>query len=373
MRIAVNTRFLLPDRLEGIGYFTQEVGRRLVEQRPNDEFLFLFDRPYDQRFLFGPNVSGKSVFPPARHPLLWYAWFEMSLPRVLRSWSADVFFSPDGYCSLRSATPTVMVSHDIAHRHYPEQIPGLVRRYYDHFVPRYLKRAERVVTVSDFVKGDIIRHYGLPEEKISVACNGVKEEFRTFSAEVKAATRKRYANGTPYFFYLGAVHPRKNVARLITAYDRYRESGGSPAKLLLGGRLAWQTEDTRLAHQRAVHREDIQFLGYVEAEALPQLLGAAKALVYPSLSEGFGVPVLEAFHAEVPVITSKVTSLPEVAGEAALLVDPKEVEDITAAMLRLDREPELSTTLVATGRHQRQHFSWDRAVKVVGAAIDAIA
>lgn len=365
MKIAVNARFLLPDRMEGIGYFTQEVTRRLVEQFPEHEFLFCFDRPYDPKFVFGKNVTPKVVYPPARHPWLWYAWFELALPRVLAKWGADVFFSPDGYCSLRSQVPTVMVTHDIAHLHYPDQIPPRVRKYYLSNVPKFIDRAERIVTVSHFVKQDIVHHYGTDPAKISVACNGVKPDFQPISAAAKTAVKQQYSEGADYFFYLGAVHPRKNVPRLIAAYDQYRRAGGSPAKLLIGGRLAWQTSETQTAHANAAYGADIQFLGYVPAPDLPKLLAAAKALVYPSLSEGFGVPVLEAMHAEVPVITSHATSLPEVAGEAALLVDPLSVEAISAAMLRLDREPELGHLLVEKGKTQRQQFSWDAAARGV--------
>ncbi|MEL6142685.1 MAG: glycosyltransferase family 1 protein, partial [Bacteroidota bacterium] len=270
---------------------------------------------------------------------------------------------------LRSKVPTVMVTHDIAHVHYPEQVPGLVRRYYNYFVPRYLKRAESVVTVSEYVKQDIIQHYGLAPEKLSVACNGVQPAFQSIAAKEQLATRQQYAAGQDYFFYLGAVHPRKNVPRLIAAYDAYRQQGGRPAKLLLGGRLAWQTAATQAAHQQAQYLNDIHFLGYVPADDLPKLLGSAKALVYPSLNEGFGVPVLEAMWAEVPVITSHVTSLPEVAGEAALLVDPNSVEQIIAAMRRIDREPALAKQLIQAGRLQREKFSWDKATEVVAGAI----
>ncbi len=371
MKIAINTRFLLPKQLEGIGFFTQEVSRRLVERWPEHQFLFCFDRPYDPRFIFGPQVKPLVISPPARHPFLWYLWFEWSLAKQLKKHQCDVFFSPDGYCSLNSQVPTVMVSHDVAFLHYPNQVPPLVRQYYTHFVPRYLAKAQRVVTVSDFVRRDILQHYPQIEPaKITVACNGVQPAFKPLSATEQASIRQRHTQGRPYFFYLGAVHPRKNVDRLIAAYDQYRSQGGSPALLLLGGRLAWQTAASQAAHEQAAYRSDIHFLGYVAEPELPGLLAAAKALVYPSLSEGFGVPLLEAMHCEVPIITSQTTSLPEVAGDAALLVDPENTQVIAAAMLQLDRSATLAATLIANGRQQRQLFSWEKATDTVQAAIE---
>ena len=209
MRIAVNTRFLIKDKLEGIGWFTYEVLRRLVEQYPEHEFIFFFDRPYDEEFIFGANVKAVVLFPPARHALLWYWWFEWSLPRALRRYKADVLLSPDGYLSLQSSIKTVMVTHDIAHVHYPKQIPYHGRVYYKHFVPKYLKRADRVVAVSEFTKQDIIQYYAVEASKIEVACNGCREEFIPLTVQEKQAIRNQYSDGKAYFFYLGAVSSKE--------------------------------------------------------------------------------------------------------------------------------------------------------------------
>ena len=135
MKIAVNTRFLLTGRLEGIGGFTAEITRRLVEQQPAHQFYFLFDRPFDPAFIYGPTVEPLIVGPPARHPLLWYWWFERSLPTVLKKIKADVLLSPDGFVSLRSKVPTVMVTHDLAFEQYAKHVPLLVRKYYRHYMP----------------------------------------------------------------------------------------------------------------------------------------------------------------------------------------------------------------------------------------------
>lgn len=369
MRIAVNARFLLPRKLEGIGWFSHEVIRRLVARRPQDEFLLFFDRPYDARFVYADNVVPIVVPPPARHPVLWYAWFELALPRRLAAAGADIFLSCDGYCSLRSSVPTVMVLHDIAHVHYPLQLPRLVRRYYYKYVPRFLERAERIVTVSDFVRQDIQRYYGTPAAKLRVAGNGVRDRFVPTSADTRLDTRARYAQGQPYFFYIGAIHPRKNVPQLIRAYDLFRQWTGQPVKLLVAGRLAWRTREVREAHRAAHYRDDIIFLDYVPDEDLPALLGSALALVYVSLFEGFGVPLLEAMHCEVPIITSNTSSLPEVAGDAALLVDPTRAGAIAEAMSNLYRNPRLAAELVARGRQQRERFTWDRVTDIVEATL----
>ncbi len=368
MRIAVNTRFFIPGTLEGVGYFTREICRRLPELLPEAEFLYCFDRSFDPSLVAHPRITGRALFPPARDPLLWRAWFDYALPRALRQWGADVLLSPDGYCSLRTAVPQVLVTHDLAYLHYPGQVPRRVQRYYEKNVPRFLARAERIVTVSEFVRQDIHQNYGTDLDKISVAANGVQADFRPLSPAEVEVTRREYAEGRPYFFYLGSVHPRKNIARLIRAYGQFRKRG--PAlPLLLGGRLAWQSGEIMAAYRDSAYHEDIHFLGYLPQEQVVRILGGARALVYPSLSEGFGVPLLEAMHAEVPIIASHASSLPEVGGKAVLYVDPEREESLAEGMLRLIHEPGLAENLVREGRRQRKRFSWDGAAQVVAAAL----
>lgn len=365
MRIAINTRFLIRGKMEGMGWHNYELCKELVLEHPNDEFLFLFDRPFDRRFLFADNVKGVFLPPPARRPLLWHLWFEWAIPVYFRFWQPDVFFSPDGFCSIRSKVPTLMLVHDIAYQHYPQQIPNWALRYYQKNMPKFMERADHICTISEFGKQDLLNHYDLPPEKISVAPNALRGQFWPVSAERKQHIRHRYAQGEAYFFYLGAVHPRKNIDRLIMAFDQFKQSTGAPIKLLIGGRLAWQTGDIRKVYESANHRTDIKFLGYVGEEELPELMGSALALTYLSLFEGFGLPLLEAFSAEVPVITSNCSSMPEVVGEAALLVDPESIEAIAHAMYRVWQDDSLRRKLIIEGQQQLQHFSWSKTAQLV--------
>lgn len=365
MRIAVNTRFLIKDKLEGIGWFTFEVLQRLVKQHPEHEFIFLFDRPYAPEFIFGPNVQPVVLFPPARHATLWYWWFEWSIPLALKRYKADMFLSPDGFLSLNTKVKTLMVTHDIAHVHFPEQIPFHGRVFYKHFVPKYLKRADQVVTVSHFTKSDIIEHYGIPNEKIAVACNGCRETFQPLGESEKSAIRMQYAEGKPYFFYLGAVHPRKNIPRLIHAFDLFKQQTGHEMKLLIAGRLAWQTGEVYDAYEKVSCKEDIVFLGYVPDDQLPKLMGAAFALTYLSLFEGFGVPLLEAMNCKVPIIGADAASIPEVVAKAGILVDPFDVMAISKSMQQIVEEEDLRKRLVSKGVEQAKQFSWDKAAQVV--------
>lgn len=365
MKVAINTRFLLPGRIEGIGRYTYEVVRRLLRDHPEYEYLFLFDRPFDPAFTFGGRAQGIVVPPPARHPLLWYLWFEWAVPFALRKHQADAFFSPDGYASLRSGVPTLLTIHDLAFEHYANHIPALANRYYRYFTPRFCAHANRVLAVSEFTAEDIQQRYRIPASKIAVCGNACREGFRPLSKTEKEEARDHYSKEQPYFLYVGAIHPRKNVHRLIEAFSAFKTQTGSPVKLLIAGRFAWQAGPVTSALKASVHQEDIEMLGFVPDSALPRLMGAARGFVYPSLFEGFGLPLLEAMESEVPVITSNVSSMPEVAGAAALLVDPASTASLVRALIRLDSDEHLRQALVKRGREQRQQYSWDRTAAVV--------
>jgi glycosyltransferase involved in cell wall biosynthesis len=370
MRVAVNARFLIPGKLEGLGWYTFELLSRLTRLYPDWEFVLLYDRPHDHYLLTGDNIRHVVVFPPARHPVLWYFWFEWSLPRALKKIAPDVFFSPDSYLSLRTPIRTVMVVHDIAYLHYPQHLPLLVRAYYQFFCPRFFRRADTLLTISNFVKKDLLAHFPLDSDNIQVVYNGCREGFKPLRENERAAVREQYSGGVPYFLYWGALQPRKNIARLIEAFSSFRSRQTSPVRLLIGGRKAWKTKEAEQAWAASPFQEDIVFTGYLPEMELYRVVAAAHAVVYVSLFEGFGLPLVEAMHAEVPILSSTVTSLPEVAGDAALLVNPSEVEAIAEGMERLWTDPELCAVLVASGRRQRERFSWNQAARAVGQLLE---
>jgi len=373
MKIAINTRFLLPRRLEGIGRYTYEVCRRLVEQHPEHEYLFIFDRPYDEQYIFSDRVQAEILPPPARHPFLWYFWFEWQLPRLLKRRRAEVFFSPDGFATLGADVPTVITVHDLAFEEKDNGVPALAGAYYRYFTPRYCVKAAQVVSVSAYTKQDLQARYDIAADKISVCGNGCRQEVAPLDEAGKAAARAHFNQGQPYFLYVGAIHPRKNVHRLIEAFSQFRASTGHEVSLLIAGRFAWKAGPVKAAYERSGYKDGIKFLGYVPDTELPQLLGGATSFVYPSLFEGFGLPILEAMHAEVPVITSRTTSMPEVAGKAALLVDPTDVSSIAEALRQLYEQPRLQQQLVAEGQQQRKRFSWAHTAEVVHQAIEKAA
>ncbi|MFT5920635.1 MAG: glycosyltransferase involved in cell wall biosynthesis, partial [Granulosicoccus sp.] len=208
MRIAVNTRLLLPGRLEGIGRFTNETLKILVADHPEVEWIFLFDRPFDQQFVFGPNVTPVVVWPPARHPLLWTLWFEFMIPRALKKHKADLFLSPDGYNSLSTEIPSVNVIHDLNFEHNPNDVPGWAGRYLRSHFPKYALAAQRVATVSEYSARDIEKTYSINSEKIDVVYNGVDNRFSASSSDQAREVKTRETGGQPFFLYVGSINPR---------------------------------------------------------------------------------------------------------------------------------------------------------------------
>jgi glycosyltransferase involved in cell wall biosynthesis len=359
MKIVVNTRLLLKNKLEGIGWFTYENCKRIVLAHPEHEFYFLFDRKYSDEFIFAGNVHPVVLFPPSRHPLLWIIWFEYSVPRFLKKVKPDLFISPDGYLSLHTDVPQLAVIHDINFYHRPLDLPWSSRLYYRHYFPKFAQKAKLVVTVSEFSKQDICDSYYISPEKVDVVYNGANSEYRPLTPDEITATKKKYSFGYDYFLFVGSLHPRKNVSGLLSAFDHFIERYGSDHKVVIVGEKMFFTSELDTTYNQMRFGDDVIFTGRLDTTELKFVLGAATAMVFVPFFEGFGIPIVEAMYAGVPVIASNTTSIPEVAGKAALYVDPASVEEIAEAMHKISVDEELRKSLIEKGAMQRHKFSWD--------------
>lgn len=371
MRIAVNTRFLLKGKLEGIGRYTYEILKRIVHDHPQDQFFFFFDRPYDPSFVFAENIIPVVLFPPARLPILWKWWFDISVTRALKKYKADVFFSPDMFLSLKTSIPTLLVVHDLAFLHYPEYIPEKFNRFYTKYTKKYLDKAAHIMTVSEYTKKDIIKSYGISEDKITLAYNDASETFRPISTIDQEAIKKKYTHGKDYFFYLGAIHPRKNVEGLILAYNIFREQTENQQKLIIAGRKSWMTEAFDKILQESPYSKDIIVLGHIEGES-HLLMGACSAFIYVSKFEGFGIPILEAIRANRPVICSNTSSMPEVGGDSAILVDPFNTIEIADAMKSAVTDQKRLDKLAEARKIQSEKFSWQKTAEAIYSQLENI-
>lgn len=361
MRIGVNTRLLLKDKLEGIGWFTYQTLIRMVKDHPEHEFIFFFDREYDPSFVFADNVTPVVVHPQARHPILFHIWFDIMLPRMFKKYKVDVFLSPDGMGSLRTKVPTCLVMHDLAFEHYPEHLIKSHRKYWRKYSPLFAKKAKQIVTVSTFSKNDISKRYNIPQENIAVSYNGAHEEYAPLGWQEKEAVKEKYADGCEYFVFAGALHPRKNIVNLLKAFIKFKKMQRTNMKLVIVGRLAWNYEEVLDMKDNMPFKDDVKWVGYMNVDELSKVIGGAYAMVFASLFEGFGIPILEALKCNVPCIVANTSSMPEVAGEAGLLVDPTKVEDIAAKMEMMYKDEKLRAELIRKAPEQVAKFTWDKA------------
>lgn len=372
MNIAVNTRFLLKDKLEGIGWFTYHTLKRIVENHPEHHFTFIFDRPYSDKYIFAKNVTPVVAGPPARHPVLWYWWFERTIPRILKQVKADVFLSPDGYVSLRTKIPQLLVIHDLAFEHFDDHHSLMVRRFLRSYTPLYANKAKRIVTVSEFSKNDIATRYRIPHDQIDVVYNGVNELYQPIDQTKQQQIKNKYTNGADYLVYAGSIHPRKNVSRLLQAFELFKKQGHSTIKLLLVGARGWKTKEVFQVLDTMEHKADVVFTGHLSAEKLSPVIASATAMMYTSLFEGFGIPIIEAMRCGVPVVTSNTSSMPEVAGDAALIVNPKDTAAIAAAMQQLCEDEALHHELSLKGKQRAAQFNWDDSSRALWSSLEQL-
>ncbi|MDR1848355.1 MAG: glycosyltransferase family 4 protein [Bacteroidales bacterium] len=360
MRVGVNARLLLKGRLEGIGYFAKETLSRIVKAHPDVEFVFFFDRKYDSSFVFASNVTPVVIPLPTRHPLLWWIYFEILLPFYLKRYKVDVFFSPDGWMPQKPSIPTLNTIHDINFWHNGSFIRSFVmRKYYFHFFPRFAKNCTRLITVSEFSRRDIIEAFGLTESKISVVYNAPNEAYKPLDETERQKVRTEYTNGKPFFYFVGALHKRKNLEHLFKAFDAFKNRTKSDVKLVIIGSQMWKDADMETAYDNMVSKADVVFTGRLEADRITRIAAASLALVFVSYFEGFGIPIVEAFAAQTAVITSTTTSMPEVSGEAALLCEPTDTDSIATAMQNIYSKPDLRLSLIEKSKTQLQLFNWE--------------
>jgi len=360
MNIAVNTQLLIKDHLEGLGWFEYETLKRITVQHPEHNFLFIFGKPYDKSFIFSDNVRAITVPIPYNHPVFWFYHFEFRIPGILKRNKIDLFFSPDGWISLKTKVKTVNVIHDLNFEYYPKSLSFAYRYYYKYYFPRWASKAARIATVSENSKNDLIKLYHIVPSKIDVVYNAAKETFKPIDEKLKFLTKDKYSEGKDYFVFVGSMIQRKNLINLFKAFDLFKKNDTNDIKLVIVGAKKWWRPQIKKTYEQMASKKDVIFTDRVSQEVLNNLIASAMALTYVSYFEGFGVPLIEAMCCETPVIASNRTSLPEIAGDAALFVDPFSIESIAEAMLKIYKDKNIRRELVLKGNIRKNHFSWQK-------------
>jgi glycosyltransferase involved in cell wall biosynthesis len=302
-------------------------------------------------------------------------WTHARLSGEMLLRSPDVLFVPAHVLPLVHPRASVVTVHDLGYLTYPEAHKEGDRRYLDWSTRWNALQAAALLADSEATKADLVRAYGAKPDKIHVVYLGRDERIAQVTNPLRLAEiRAKYDLAQRYFLYLGTLQPRKNLERVVQAFEAIcgrPELNGM--QLALAGRKGWLSDSLFARVESAGLGERVVFPGYIPDEDVPALLSAATAFVFPSLYEGFGIPVLEAGGCGVPVITSNTSSLPEVAGDAALLVDPHDVDAIAEAMYRVVTDPDLAAELTRRGHENVKRFSWEKCARETLAVLESVA
>ena len=303
-------------------------------------------------------------------------WTHVRLNWELRRHPPDLLFIPAHVMPIACPVPTVVTAHDLGYLYYPETHRAFDRWYLHWSTCRHVHLAACIIADSQATRQDLARHYGADLSRVRVIYPGYDETLhRVEDPQIIAASRARYHIQGDYLLYLGTLQPRKNLPRLIEAFARanlpWSPSERRGFQLVLAGKKGWDYDTLLRLVNRLGLQDRVIFPGYIAPEDKAALLSGAKALVFPSLYEGFGIPILEAMVCGVPVLTSHVSSLPEVAGDAAVLVDPLDIDSIAAGLRQVVHQPDLRRALVERGYCQAERFSWQNAARQLWEVFDS--
>jgi glycosyltransferase involved in cell wall biosynthesis len=318
--------------------------------------LLAFDWP--------PNFS--IVRAPLTERMLAALWHRarVPLPVELFIGRVDVFYSPDFLLPPTWARRKLVTVHDLSYVRLPECFPPALKHYLDRAVPRSLERADLVLADAESTKRDLVGIYKIPPKRVDVLYSGVDARFCSQVDETeRARVREKYRLERPYLLSVSTIQPRKNYVRLIKAFARLVPNLASPVSLVIAGGNGWMYEEVYQTVEQLHLQDRVSILGFTPDEDLVPLYAMATLFVYPSLYEGFGLPVAEAMACGLPVVCSNASSLPEVGGDAALYFDPCDVDAMADAMRRALTDEPLRKSLRTKGLEQVKQFSWERAAE----------
>jgi glycosyltransferase involved in cell wall biosynthesis len=355
VRIAIDASRAASTVRTGTENYSREIITGLAGVDPVDDYTLY----YNEGDLGGLGLAGR--FSARRIPFP-RAWTHIRLSAALVQDRPDVLFVPAHVLPAVCPVPALVTIHDLGYRYFPEahsKSRYLALEASTWFSSRY---ADRIIAISEATKRDLMGFYGVSGRKITVVYHGYDKRYHQRTEEEILPAIAKYGLERPYFLHVGTLQPRKNIIRLVEAFDRFKERG-RPHQIALVGKKGWLYDSIASAVQKSTSAECIVQPGYVDAQDLPALVDGAEALIIPSLYEGFGLPALEAMASGTPVIASNSSSLPEVVGDAGLLVDPTDVSAIAAAMESVAASADLRAELRAKGRARATTFSWERCAR----------
>lgn len=368
MRIGIDVTSALTQG-GGIGRYTRELVRALTALDGRSDYHLFAAKEVGETAVPDPLPSGEHIHfhaAPLTEAWLYRLWYRLRIPAPVQ-WTTgplDLFHSPDFVLPpVAEGIPTLLTVHDLSFVHYPEVYPSVLVDYLNRVVPWSIRRATHVLADSAATRDDLVAAWQVPADKITVLYSGVNEQFRPVTEpEILTAVANRYhLDDTPYFLSVGTVQPRKNYQMLIRAFAPV--AAVHPHNLYIAGGKGWLYDDMLAEIERQGLNGRVRFLGFVADADLPALYSQATLFLFPSLYEGFGLPLLEAMQCGVPVVTSHSSSLPEVVGETAVQLSPHDQKAWTNALQNLVADPAWRAHLVAAGYRRARQFSWQKAAQ----------
>jgi len=369
MRIAIDYSAAV-NQSAGIGRLVRNQVLALAEVDHDNDYRLVYARP---------NRGSQPQFPRARNfvrrevglgerwlTILWHR-AKLPVPADWLSGPVDVYHCPDFVLPPLRHARGILTVHDLAFLMRPDCADSRLRAYLEEVVPRSVRRADFIIADSENTRNDLVVLMGVQPSSVAVVPGGVEERFSrvTDHEQLQKARRKLGVGDAPFILAIGVIEPRKNLNRLMDAFAVLKERGSVPAdlKLVLAGGKGWLYDDIFAHHAASPVRDDILLPGFVADDLLPAIYSAAEALAFPSLYEGFGLPILEAMACGTPVVASRASCLPEVAEGAALLIDPSNVDGLMVALELVLLDSSLRENLVAQGHERAAQYTWTRAAE----------
>jgi len=365
LKIAIDARSAM--MIDGIGRMTFELIRHLgIIDKENQYYLF-FHRDYPKiEKVLAPNFKKYIIpFKTGLIPLKIF-WHEILIPYHCKKLNVDVFHQPNFISARKGSFKKIVTIHDLSTKIYPEQKPFNARWYYNMYVSNTIRKADIIMAVSENTKKDIIKFYGINKNKIKVIYEGVMDYFRVISEkELLNSVRIKYALPDEFIFFVGTIEPRKNLVRLLKAFSEVIKDANKNIFLVIAGYKGWLTKPFfRMLNELSISKK-VLLLGYVDEEDLPALYNLAKIFVFPSIYEGFGIPPLEAMACGTPVIASNASSIPEIVGDSAILVDPYDEKILANEIMNLLKDNDWQKELSEKGLKRAKLFSWEKMAREV--------
>ncbi|MGQ9683652.1 MAG: glycosyltransferase family 4 protein [Anaerolineae bacterium] len=357
MQVGIDARLVYYHQA-GISRYCLQLMRALADINTEDQFIIFQSRRDSRQLVSQSNFRIRRLWTPSHHPLE-----QALLSLELRLTPMQVLHSPDFIPPFRRTCRSIITIHDLGFLLYPQSLTKSSARYYGQ-IDQAVRRTDHIIAVSESTRRDIVRMLGVPEHMITVIYEAPRRFFHPLpDVDLRQRLRQRFKLERDYVLFVGTIEPRKNIPGLLNAFQQLLDHYHPDVDLVLAGAPGWLTDEVYALVGRLGLSGRVRFLGRVSDEELVWLYNAARMLVLPSFYEGFGLPPLEAMACGTPVIVANVSSLPEVVGDAGLLVEPTDTDELTVAMWRLLSDELLRKELIAKGARRAASFSWERAAR----------